>query len=132
MDSICAFLGVEQGVVPEVPVANVSTYVPPSTTSRVLQAAVRRGADVGRFFPPKLWRMASGPLLRALRGGPPRVRPELDPADRRRLVDELTDDIRLLERLTGRSFEDWLVTDRTGGAFTARRVGAAGGAPAPG
>jgi hypothetical protein len=132
VDSICAFLGVEQGVVPEVPVANVSTYVPPSTTSRVLQAAVRRGADVGRFFPPKLWRMASGPLLRALRGGPPRVRPELDPADRRRLVDELTDDIRLLERLTGRSFEDWLVTDRTGGAFTARRVGAAGGAPAPG
>jgi hypothetical protein len=120
VDAICAFLGVEQGLVDDVPSANVSTYVPPSPASRVLQEAVRRGAEVGRFFPPSLWRAASGPLLRVLRGREPRVRPELDPEDRRTLAAWFADDIRLLERLTGRSFDDWLA-ERTGGAFVARR-----------
>ena len=132
VDGICAFLGVEQGLVDDVPSANVSTYVPPSAGSRVLQEAVRRGADVGRFFPPKLWRMASGPLLRVLRGTEPRVRPELQPEDRRTLVAWFADDIELLGQLTGRSFDDW-TADRRGGAFVARkRVGATGGSAAAG
>jgi len=124
VDGICAFLGVEPGLIDDVPSANVSTYVPPSPASRVLQEAVRRGAGVGRFFPPKLWRVASGPLLRAMQGGRPRVRPELDPADRRTLVDWFADDIRLLERLTDRSYDDWSA-HRTGGAYTVRRSAAA-------
>jgi Sulfotransferase family len=132
VDGICAFLGVDEGVVSEVPSANVSTYVPPSPAGRVLQEAVRRGAEVGRFFPPKLWRMASGPLLRALQGGQTRARPDLDPADRDELVAWFADDIDLLGRLTGRPFDDWLA-DRTGGAFVARRAaGAAASGAAPG
>jgi hypothetical protein len=130
VDGICAFLGVDEGLVDEVPSANVSTYVPPSTASRVLQEAVRKGADVGRFFHPKLWRLASGPLLRALHGTRPRPRPDLDPDDRRKLVTWFADDIRLLEQLTGRSYDDWL-THRTGGAFTVRKA-AGGAAAAPG
>lgn len=129
VDGICAFLGVETGLVDDVPSANVSTYVPPSLATRVLQETVRRGAEVGRHFPPKLWRVASGPLLRALQGRTTRVRPELDPDDRLTLVAEFTDDVRLLETLTGRSFGDWL-GHREGGAFTARK--AAENAPAPG
>jgi hypothetical protein len=132
VDGLCAFLGVEQGLIDEVPSANVSTYVPPSAASRVLQEAVRRGAEVGRLFPPKLWRKASGPLLRVLRGTKPRSRPELQPEDRSTLVDWFAEDIRLLERLTGRTYDDWLATDRAGGAFTVRRSAAAGSAETPG
>jgi hypothetical protein len=121
VDGICGFLGVETGLVDEVPSANVSTYVPPSAASRLLQEAVRRGAEVGRFFPPQLWRRASAPLLRVLRGTQPRPRPELSAEDRRTLVAEFADDIRLLAELTGRSYDDWLA-DRAGGAFTARKA----------
>ncbi len=132
VDGICAFLGVEQGLIDEVPSANVSTYVPPSLTTRVLQETLRRGADVGRHFPPQLWRMASAPLLSALKGRQPRVRPELDPEDRRRLVAWFADDIQLLEDVTGRSFGDWCA-DRTGGAFTVRKsAGASSAEAAPG
>ena len=125
LNGICGFLGVEADAVVEVPSENVSTYVPPSAATKVLQAAVRSGAAVGQFLPPQVWRRASAPLLSALRrsGG---HRPELAAADRSRLLGAFGDDIALLERLTGQSFADWRVQSAEG-TYSVRRSWAPSG-----
>jgi hypothetical protein len=62
----------------------------------------------------------SRPLLRELhRRGV--HRPELTPDQRRRVLEPLLDDIALLERLTGESFEDWR-SDVGRGSFATRAV----------
>jgi hypothetical protein len=125
LNGICRFLGIEPDAVVQVPSENVSTYVPPSPTTRVLQAAVRSGASVGRFLPPQVWRRASVPLLSALRrsGG---HRPELAADDRTRLLEGFADDIALLERLTDQSFDDWRVQSAEG-TYSVRRSWAPSG-----
>lgn len=125
LNGICAFLDVDPGAVVDVPSENVSTYVPPSTTTRVLQVAVRSGASLGQFLPPQVWRRASAPLLSALRrsGG---QRPELSAVDRARLLTGFADDIALLERLTGQSFADWRVQSAEG-TYSVRRSWAPSG-----
>ena len=119
LNGICAFLGIEADAVVEVPSENVSTYVPPSTTTKVLQTAMRSGASLGRFLPPQVWRRASAPLLSALRrsGG---HRPELAEHDRAELLEGYDDDIALLERLTGVSFADWRAQSAEG-TYSVRR-----------
>ncbi|MGH8900785.1 MAG: sulfotransferase family protein [Egibacteraceae bacterium] len=119
LNRVCEFLGVAPDVVVDVPSENVSTYVPPTAYARQLQALIRGGAAIGRFFPPQLWRKTSIPLLRALQRER-RNRPELGEDDRRRLIAYFADDIRTLERVTGLSFSDWL-THRAGGTYSVRR-----------
>ena len=125
LSGICSFLGVDADALADVPSENVSTYIPPSTTTKVLQAAVRSGASLGQFLPPKVWRRASAPLLSALRrsGG---HRPELSGADRARLLAGFDDDIALLERLTDQSFADWRVQS-VEGTYSVRRSWAPSG-----
>ena len=107
LDGLCRFLGVDTGVIDAIPGSNVSHWAPHTPVNTVLRAVVRGGAVAGSFAPPTAWRRVSRPLLAALhRGG--HARPALDTAVRRELVGRLADDIALLERLTGRSFQDWL------------------------
>ncbi|MEI6620634.1 MAG: sulfotransferase [Actinomycetes bacterium] len=119
LNRICDFLGVASGVVSEVPSANVSTFVQPTVKNQVLQTAMRAGASVGRLLPPQVWRTASVPLLKALKDAPA-TRPELLPEQRVQLLDYFTDDVELLESVTGDSFRDWL-GESGRGAFTARQ-----------
>ena len=119
LNRICGFLGVDPDVVVELPEQNVSTYVRPTLTTRVLQGLLRAGAAVGGHFPPKVWRTASIPLLRALKFQH-RNRPELSAEDRRELVRLFQDDIGLLEEETGASFDDWL-GHRAGGTYSVRK-----------
>jgi hypothetical protein len=125
LNGICGFLGVEADAVMDVPSENVSTYVPPSTTTKVLQAAVRSGASIGRYLPPQVWRKASAPLLSALQrsGG---HRPELSAGVRARLLEGFADDIAVLERMTGQSFDDWRVHSAEG-TYSVRRSWAPSG-----
>jgi hypothetical protein len=125
LNGICSFLGVAADAVAEVPSENVSTYVPPSTATKVLQAAVRSGATLGQFLPPQVWRRASAPLLSALQRSRMH-RPELTPADRARLLAGFEDDIALLERLTDQSFADWRVQSAEG-TYSVRRSWAPSG-----
>jgi hypothetical protein len=119
LNGLCGFLGIESDVVVELPSQNVSTYVEPTLTTRVLQGALRSGATVGKLFPPQVWRKASAPLLRALKGQQ-RNRPELSEQERSRLVGRFAEDIELLSELTGETYDDWL-SYRTGGTYSVRR-----------
>ncbi len=76
LDGVCRFLGVDEGVVTEVPARNVGGYVPPTRYARVLRAAFRGGASLGRHFPPQVWRKASLPLQWLIQRTP-QHRPEL-------------------------------------------------------
>ena len=119
LDGICEFLGVRTGILSDAPSQNVSTWVEPTPVNQALQAVVRAGAEVGRRFPPQVWRRASAPVLATLqrRHGD---RPDLSPHDRQGLAAHFSDDIRLLERLTGDSYEDWLASPGRG-TYSVRR-----------
>jgi Sulfotransferase family len=119
LDRICAFLGVDPGLVTSAPSENVSSWVAPTAVNRALQGLCRSGASAGRHLPPAVWRAASAPLLAVLRRGEAQ-RPKLDPADRERLLTFFVDDVRLLEELTGESYAQWLLAEDRG-AYSVRR-----------
>ena len=120
VDEVCAFLGVTQGTVHEVPAENTRGYVDWSTRSPLLRSTLRVGASAGAWFPPQVWRKASAPLLRSLqRQSAPR--PEVAPEDRRRLVEFFEADIKKFGALLGRDFSDWL-GDHGAGEFSVRKA----------
>ncbi len=120
LNGICDFLGIERDRTTSVPAENTRGFVPPGWRSRTISPAVRAGARWGAHLPPEVWRTASVPLLWALQYGGGR-RPDLTVEDRRRLVAHFATDIALLERVTGRSYADWL-GDSGRGEFRARRT----------
>ena len=129
LDGICAFLGVEAGLVAPPAPENTRPFVPDTPRTRALARLVRAGAQAGAQLPPQVWRRASRPLVSALqRGGTPR--PRLSPGQRREVLGPLVADVHLLEQVTGQSFADWL-TGEGRGEFSARRAEAVAGAAAP-
>ncbi len=119
LDGVCRFLGVEEGVVTEVPARNVGGYVPPTRYARVLRATFRRGASLGRHFPPQVWRKASLPLQWLIQRTP-QHRPELLASERARLVDHFAEDIDIVEEITGWDLRAWRIY-REGGTYSVRR-----------
>jgi len=119
LDGVCRFLGVEEGVVSEIPAQNVGTYMFPSRYDRVMRATLRGGAAVGSLFPPKAWRKVSVPLLWLIQRRP-QHRPELAQEDRARLIEYFAEDVHLLERMIGWDLSDWL-TYREGGTYSVRK-----------
>jgi hypothetical protein len=119
LDRVCRFLGVDEGVISEVPARNVGGYVPPSRYTRVLRAVFQHGADLGRHFPPQVWRKASLPL-QWLMQRTPQHRPELSQSDRAKLVDFFAEDIGIVERETGWDLGPWR-TYRQGGTYSVRK-----------
>jgi hypothetical protein len=119
LDAACRFLGVDEGVLSEVPALNVGGYVSPTRTTRALRGAFRWGAAAGSHFPPKLWRKTSLPL-QWLMQRTPEHRPELDEADRAELIDYFLDDIAVVEEITGWDLRTWR-TYRAGGTYSVRK-----------
>ena len=119
LDTVCRFLGVEEGLLDEAPAQNVGTYVPPTRLTRVLQTTMRAGAAVGRHFPPRCGARLSIPLLFLLQRAPEH-RPELAPEDRADLIDYFSEDITVLEELTGWDLAAWR-TYRPGGTYSVRK-----------
>lgn len=107
LDAIATFLGVEPGLVADVPVSNVSPWAASGTTDHVLRHLIRAGAALGAHLPPQIWRHAQRPVVTALHRNA-RTRPTLTIEARRELVSYFDDDIRELEHLLGTSFQDWL------------------------
>jgi hypothetical protein len=119
LDTICRFLGVDTNLLGLVPSENVSTFVADTRTNRLLASSLRSGAAAGALVPPHVWRSASRPLLWALKRQHAN-RPDLTPDQRSVLVATFADDIALLGRMTGESYDDWLGY-RVGGTYSVRR-----------
>ncbi len=119
LDAVCRFLGVDEGLVSEVPARNVGGYVPPTRYTKVLRAAFRHGAAVGSHLPPPVWRKASLPLQWLIQRTP-QHRPELPETERAKLVDYFADDIDIVEEITGWDLRAWRIY-REGGTYSVRK-----------
>ena len=124
LDTVCSFLGVEHGHAVKAPPENVRPFVPASRRNLALARLIRAGAAAGAYVPPRAWRVASVPLLKALHASGT-ARPPLSVEQRREVLAPLLDDIAELEQLTGQSFADWR-GDEGRGEFRARQRPAAG------
>ncbi|MEU5876295.1 sulfotransferase [Spirillospora sp. NPDC047279] len=119
LDRICAFLGVETGVLTEVPRENVTAHPDHTVRHRLLARAVR----VGTLLPGELSTRIVSPLERTLQQDG-RARRPLTWEQRQALLPYFDADIRLLEQVTGQTFGDWLAPrDNSGGLVGARPAG---------
>lgn len=119
IDRACRFLGIEAGVVSGIPRDNSRSYVRPGRRARVLGPIIRAGAWAGQFAPPPAWRRGHDVLVAGLTAGAQATRPRLSAEQRRRLVPEFAEDVRLLSDLTGQDFGDWLGVE-SGGSYADR------------
>jgi hypothetical protein len=123
LDQICAFLGVEQGVVTEVPRENVTAHPDESLGHRAVSSVIRTAAAVSRHLPGTTGTALTSPLERMLQRGA-RPRQPLTWEQRQALLPYFETDIRLLEKVTEADFSDWLQPrERSGGLVGDRPVG---------
>ncbi|GII57396.1 deacetylase sulfotransferase [Planotetraspora thailandica] len=116
LDRICVFLGVEPGLVDEVPRENVTAHPPETRRHELLSQLVRLG---DRFLGQRL----TAPLETLLqRNG--QARQPLTWAQRQELLSYFAADIALLQEVTGDDFSDWLrPRERSGGLVGTRPSG---------
>ncbi|SEG54272.1 Sulfotransferase family protein [Thermomonospora echinospora] len=107
LDRICAFLGVETGLISTIPAENVTRHVSDSPANRALQVLLRGGASLGRYMPEAVRQTARRPFLSLLQRDP-RLRRPPAPEQRERLLPYFEDDIALFQELTGWDCADWL------------------------
>ena len=112
LDRVCDFLGVESGVLREIPKENVNRHVvEDNAVNGVLRGLLRAGGRFGHRFPVPVRLAARGPILTLLhrkRG----ARPVTTPQERAALLPLFAEDIALLQDVTGESYDDWLSVDR--------------------
>jgi hypothetical protein len=112
LDRVCTFLGVPTGVLTAIPKENVNRHVVEDNgVNRVLRSLLRAGGTFGHRFPVPLRLAARGPLLTVLHRKTG-ARPVTTPQERAALLPLFTDDIALLEDVTGERYGDWLSVDR--------------------
>lgn len=110
LDRVCRHLGVETGVLTEIPSENVTNAVPPTRTNDLLRRGLRAGSlvadGVAAWLPEVVAQRVRGPVERFLQREQ-RRRVPLTPEQHAALVPRFDDDIRVLERLLDRSFAHW-------------------------
>jgi hypothetical protein len=123
LDSICDFLGVEAGVVTEVPRENVTAQPEHTIAHRAVGLGMRASDAVGRFLPGTSGAALTSRIERYLQRGN-RQRQPLGWEQRNTLLPIFADDIQLLQEVLGEDFSDWLAPrDRSGNMIGARRPG---------
>jgi hypothetical protein len=122
VDRACRFLGIDEGHVADIPHDNSRNYSEPGWRPTVFGPLVRLGARLGAHAAPEVWRRASVPLIAQLSGREVH-RPLLTPDQRERLLPAFADDVRLLTKITGEDYSDWL-SNASRGSFRERRVSA--------
>jgi len=123
LDQICAFLGVEQGVVTEIPRQNVTAHPEPTLGHRAVSLAQRAGSAVGSRVPGLTAATLTAPLERFLQRHS-RERQPLSWEQRQALIPRFESDIELLGCVLGEDFGDWVrPRERSGGMVGARPAG---------
>ena len=123
LDRICSFLGVEPGILTEIPRQNVTSHPEPTMAHRAVALAQRAGSAVGSVVPGLTAATLTGPLERFLQRHS-RERQPLSWEQRQELIPRFEPDIKLLENVLGESFQDWIMPrERSGGMVGARPVG---------
>ena len=121
LDQICAFLGVPQGVLAEVPRENVTAHPQLSLRHRTVAKALRASSAVSNVLPGAT--TLTGSLERVLQRDS-RPRQPLTWEQRQALLPRFEADIRLLEVITGEDFGNWLQPrGDSGGLVGARPAG---------
>ena len=135
LDAICAFLGVQPGIISQVPRENVTAHPEHSTSHQAVSRLLRGAATAGRHLPGTTSTTLTQRLERFLQRGA-RPRQPLTWQQRQQVLAHVEDDFRLLEKVTEMDFSDWqqprgrsggLVGSRPAGQYQARNV-----QPAPG
>jgi hypothetical protein len=122
---ICGFLGVETGVLSEIPRENVTAHPEHTLAHRAVSVGMRAGNAVGRLLPGSTATAATHRLERFLQRGR-RERQPLSWEQRQAILPKFTADIKLLETVLGEDFSDWTAPrDRSGNMVGARQVGRA-------
>jgi hypothetical protein len=123
LDRICAFLGVETGVLTEIPRHNVTSHPESTLAHSAVSLAQRTATTVGALIPGLTAATLTGPLERFLQRHA-RERQPLDWDQRQELLPRFETDIKLLEDLLGESFADWnQPRERSGGMVGGRPAG---------
>jgi hypothetical protein len=123
LDKICAFLGVETGLLTEIPRENVTAHPERTLAHRAVSLGMRASDAVGRLLPGSAATAATHRLERFLQRDA-RERQPLGWDQRQALLPAFADDVRTLESVLGEDFSDWLAPrDRSGGLVGARPVG---------
>jgi Sulfotransferase family len=125
LDRICAFLGVQPGLLTEIPRENVTAHPERTMAHRAVSVGMRVSDAIGRLLPGTAATAATHRLERFLQRGA-RQRQPLSWQQRNALLPHFTDDIKLLETVLNEDFSDWRAPrDRSGGMVGARPPGQA-------
>jgi Sulfotransferase family len=123
LDRICAFLGVETGILAEIPRENVTAHPERTLAHRAAALGMRAGTAAGQLLPGNAAAAATHRLERFLQRGARERRP-LGWEQRQALLPRFTGDIKLLEEVVREDFGDWLAPrSRSGGLVGARPAG---------
>jgi hypothetical protein len=106
LDRVCGFLGIQPGVLESTSAENVTPHVAHSGFNEALHRLVRAGSAIGQRLPGRLGEALHLRGMRALQREQ-RTRVPLTAEERRELLPSFLDDISLLERVTGESFDAW-------------------------
>jgi Sulfotransferase family len=123
LDRICAFLGVETGVLAEIPRENVTAHPELTLAHRAAALGMRASNALGRLLPGTAATAATHRLERFLQRSN-RERQPLSWEQRQALLPRFEDDVKLLASLLGEDFSDWLAPrDRSGNMVGSRQAG---------
>ena len=123
LDGIFGFLGVDHGIITEVPRQNVTAHPEPTLAHRAVGQVLRAGSAAGRFLPGSALVTVTARLERFLQRQN-RERQPLSWQQRQELIPRFEADLELLERVLGADFSDWRAPrDRSGGMVGARPEG---------
>ena len=123
LDRICAFLGVRQGLVADVPRENVTAHPDHTRRHQYLSRVLRSGSAITTRLPGHPAKALIDRLEGSLQRGAAPRRP-LTWQQRQALIPFFEGDVRLLENMTGQDFSRWLLPRQySGGLVGARPTG---------
>jgi hypothetical protein len=120
LDRICTFLGVQAGLLTEIPRENVTAHPEHTLIHRAASLGMRASDTLGRFLPGTAVTAATHRLERFLqRHG--RERQPLSWDQRQALVPRFEEDVQLLGALLSEDFTDWLAPRGRSGSMVGSR-----------